>query len=159
MKKCLVLSVLCVVLAVGLVSSPSLGQQSLVGTYNLLSLVVEVDGNPTPAMGKAPNGYLVFTPTRFIILITGENRKFGTSEADKAALFDTLASYAGTYRIEGDKIMMTPEISWTQNNVGKTDVETFEVSGKRLTMTVGPIPFPRDPSKKLIRRETWEKVE
>jgi hypothetical protein len=96
MKKCMVL---CVVLVMGLVSTPSFGQQPLVGTYKLLSLVVEVDGNPTPAMGKAPNGYLVFTPTRFIILITGETRKFGTTEADKAALFDTLASYAGTYRM------------------------------------------------------------
>lgn len=154
-----VVRLVCGLVLVLLIVTPSLGQQSLVGTYKLISLVVEVDGTPIPAMGKAPNGYLVFTPTRFIVIITGENRKFGTSEADKAALFDTLASYAGTYRVEGNKILMTPEISWTQNNVGNTDVEAFELPGNRLTMTVGPIPFPRDPSKKLIRRETWEKVE
>jgi len=142
-----------------LIVTPSLGQQSLVGTYKLVSLVVEVDGTPFQSMGKAPHGYLVLTPTRFIYFITAENRKFGTSVAEKAALFDSLVGYAGVYRVEGDKFISTTDVSWTESTVGTDQVEIWQLSGNRLTRTLGPMPWPRDPSKTLIRREVWEKIE
>ena len=142
-----------------LVASPSFGEQSLVGTYKLVSSVVEVDGTPNQIWGKAPHGYLVFTPTRFITFVTADDRKFGTSVAEKAALLDTLAGYAGVYRVEGDKLILTPDVSWTENLNGKPQVETYQLSGNRLTNTLGPIPYPRDPSKTMIRRQVWEKIE
>ena len=142
-----------------LISTPSLGQQSLVGTYKLVSLVVEADGTPYQQMGKAPQGYLVLTPTRLICFITAENRKFGTSVDEKAALLDSLAGYAGAYRVEGDKLVLNTEVIWTESGKGKTRAETWQLSGNRLTLTLGPAPFPRDPSKTMIRRQVWEKVE
>jgi hypothetical protein len=148
----------CALILVLLTVSPSLGQQSLVGTYNLVSHVSEVDGKPFQPL-KAPHGYLVLTPTRFLYFITAENRKFGTSTDEKAALFDSLVGYGGVYRVEGDKLFLTYEVSWVQNTVGTTSVESFQLSGNRLTKTLGPQPWPRDPSKTMIRRETYEKVE
>ena len=150
---------ICALVLALLIATPSLGQQSLVGTYKLVSLVIEVDGTPMQHMGKSPNGYLMVSPTRIMCFITAENRKFGTSVEEKAALFDTLASYAGTYRLEGDKLIYTTDISWTENLNGKTQVETFQLSGNRFTETLGPMPFPRDPSKTMIRRQVWEKIE
>ena len=138
---------------------PSFGQQSLVGTYKLVSLVVKADGKPYEQMGKAPHGYLVFTPTHFIRFFTAESRTFGTSAAEKAALFDSLAGYAGVYRVEGDKLIETPDVSWTENLNGKAQVETWQLSGNRLTITWGPTPWPRDTSKTMIRREVFEKIE
>jgi hypothetical protein len=38
---------ICVLVLVLLISTLSLGQQSLVGTYKLVSLAVEIDGTPT----------------------------------------------------------------------------------------------------------------
>ena len=142
-----------------MLATPSLGQQSLVGTYKLISNVVEVDGTPSQNMGKAPHGYLVFTQTYFITFVTGGNRTSGTSVAERAALLDTLAGYAGTYRVEGDKFILTPDVSWTENLNGKPQVETYQLSGGRLSNTLGPIPYPRDPSKKMIRKQVWEKIE
>jgi hypothetical protein len=153
------LRLICTLIIVLLIVSPSLGQQSLVGTYKLVSHVSEVDGKPFQSMGKAPHGYLVLTPTRFIYFITAENRKFGTSADEKAALFDSLVGYGGVYRVEGDKLFLTYEVSWVENTVGTTSVEAFQLSGNRLTKTLGPTPWPRDTSKKLIRREAYEKVE
>jgi len=150
---------ICALILVLLIATPTLGQQSLVGTYKLASLVVEIDGTPREPMGKAPHGYLMITPTRFMIFFTSENRKFGTSEAEKAALFDTLVGFAGTYRIEGDKFINTDDVSWTENVNGKTITQTWELSGNRLTLKEGPIPWPLDPSKTLNRRQVWEKVE
>ena len=149
----------CALILVLLIASPSLGQQSLVGTYKIVSLVVEVDGTPTQIMGKAPHGYQVITPTRFVYFVTADNRTFGTSVTEKAALFDTLVGYTGTYRVEGDKFIETNDVSWTENLNGKTQVETWQLSGNRLTLTLGPMPWPRDPSKTMIRRQVLEKVE
>ena len=142
-----------------LITTPSLGQQSLVGSYKLVSLVVEVNGTATQPQGKAPHGNLVITPTRFIIFYTAENRKFGISVDEKAALFDTLVGFAGVYRVEGDKFIYTSDVSWVENTIGTTRVETFQLSGNLLTTTLGPIPYPRDPSKTMINRRVWEKIE
>jgi len=142
-----------------LISTPSLGQQSLVGTYKLVSLVAELDGKPSYVMGKAPQGYLVLRPTHFIYFITSENRKPGTSVDDKAALLDSLIAYAGVYRVEGDRLIQSIEVSWSESEKGKTRVETLELSGNRVTLRAGPMPFPRDPSKTLIRRQVREKIE
>ena len=150
---------ICALVLVLLIATPSLGQQSLVATYKLVSIVIEVDGTPRQHMGATPHGYLVITPTHFITFMTAENRKFGTSVDEKAALFDTLSGFAGVYRVEGDKLIQTIDVSWTETLNGKTQVVTYQLSGNRLMETVGPIPFPRDPSKTLIRRDVWEKIE
>jgi hypothetical protein len=151
---------ICALVLVLLLASPSLGQQSVVGTYKVVSLVAEVDGKPFQgSLGKAPHGYLVITPTHFIYFFTADTRKFGTSVDEKAALFDTLVGYAGTYRVEGDKLITTVDVSWTENLNGKTSPESYKLSGNRLTLTEGPIPWPRDPSKPMLRTEVLEKIE
>ena len=151
--------VICALVLVLLLVSPSLGQQSLVGTYKIISHDVQVDGTPYKALGKAPHGYLVITPTRWVVFYTSDNRKFGTSAADKAALLDTLAGWSGTYRIEGKKIIIAVDASWTEVWNGKDQVRTWELSGNRLTLIGDPSPFPRDPSKTAVVRNVWEKIE
>jgi len=141
------------------VAAPTLGQQSLVGTYKLVSFSVEADGKPYEPLGKAPYGYLVITPTRFMYFLAAENRKIGTSVNEKAALLDTMVAYAGSYRIEGDKYIQNMEVSFTESEKGKTRVTTYELSGNRLTLKTGPIPFPRDLSKMMMSRQVWEKIE
>jgi len=153
------LRLICALILVLLIATPSLGQQSLVGTYKLVSHIPEVDGKPYEPVGKAPLGYLVLTPTHFIYFITAENRKFGTSVDDKAALLDSLLAYAGVYRVEGDKLLQTIELSYTESEKGNIRVETLELSGNRLTLKLGPAPYARDPSKTVIRTQVWEKIE
>jgi hypothetical protein len=153
------IELICALILVLLIVSPTLGQQSLVGTYKMVSMVVEADGKPYEPLGKAPHGYLVLTPTHFIYFFTAENRKFGTSVDAKAALLDSMVAYAGSYRVEGDKFLQNMEVSFTESEKGKTRVTTFERSGNRLTLSTGPIPFPRDLSKTMKSRQVWEKIE
>jgi hypothetical protein len=98
------------------IASPGL-PQSLVRTYKLVSHVREINGVPIEPTGfeVTRHGYFVFTPTRVICFYTRENRKFGTSVAEKAALFDTLTGWSGTYRIEGSKIIIAVDASWVEN--------------------------------------------
>jgi hypothetical protein len=150
---------ICALALVLVIASPSLGQQSLVGTYKLVSIALDVAGTPREPMGKAPHGYLVLTPTRAIAFYTGDNRKFGTSADEKAALLDTLVGWSGAYRVEGGKMLFAVDASWLENWNGKTIVENWQLSGNRLTLTNDPSPWPRDPSKTMIRRIVWEKSE
>ena len=143
-----------------LIAPPSLGQQSLIGTYKLISHEVQiVNGSAIYPLGKAPRGYIMLTPTRIVAFYTADNRKFGKSVADKAALLDTLAGYAGTYRVEGDKIIIAVDTSWTEVFTGKNQVRHWTISGNRLTLTGDPSPFPRDPSKKAFIRQVLYKIE
>jgi hypothetical protein len=147
---------ICALILVLLILTPSLGQQSLVGTYKLISRVSELDGKQEQVM---EHGYLVLTPTLAVFCFTTENRKFGTSEADKAALFDTLVAWVGTYRIEGKKLIIRVDTSWLERWNGKDQIRTWELSGNRLMITAGPQPYGRDPSKTIIDRQIWEKIE
>jgi hypothetical protein len=150
---------ICGLVLVLLIASPGFGQQSLVGTYKLVSQVVETGGTPTEPYGKAPHGYLVLTPTRAVILYTAASRKFGTSVDDKAALFETMTGWAGVYRLEGSKLIIRVDASWVENWNGKDQVRNWALSGIRLTLTSDPMPWARDPSKMVIVRQAWEKVE
>jgi hypothetical protein len=142
-----------------LIATPSLGQQSLVGTYKIISQDVEVGGAVTQPLGKAPHGYLVLTPTRFVAFYTSDNRKFGTSAADKAALLDTLVGWSGTYRIDAGRIIIAVDTSFNEIWNEKNIVRNWTLSGSRLTFTSDPEPYPRDPSKTSVVRQVWEKIE
>ena len=153
------LRLICAFVLVLSIASPSLGQQSLVGTYKVISTDVEVGGSVTQPLGKTPHGYLVLTPTRAVFFFTAENRKFGASVDEKAALFDTLVGWSGVYRVEGGKIVFAVDASWVENWNGKNQVRNWALSGNRLTFTSDPIPFARDPSKTSVVRWVVEKVE
>jgi hypothetical protein len=153
------LRLICAFVLVLSIASPSLGQQSLVGTYKVISTDVEVGGSATQPLGKTPHGYLVLTPTRAVFFFTAENRKFGTSVDEKAALFDTLVGWSGVYRVEGGKIVFAVDASWVENWNGKDQIRNWALSCNRLTFTSDPIPFARDPSKTSVVRWVVEKVE
>ena len=140
-------------------ASPSLGQQSLVGTYKLVSHVLEMGGTSDERLGKAPRGYLILTPTRAINFYTAEKRKFGTSVAEKAELFDSLVGWSGAYRVEGSKLVFSVDVSFNEIWNGKDQKRNFQISGNRLTLTSDPQPWARDPSKTIVIRQVWEKVE
>jgi hypothetical protein len=57
----------------------------------------------------------VLTATRFTTVIAAENRKFGKTVEDKAALWDSLIAYSGPYRLEGDKLITSVDTSWNES--------------------------------------------
>jgi hypothetical protein len=150
---------ICSLALVLLLVTPSFAQQSLVGTYKIVSHILDVEGTLTQPVGKAPHGYLVLTATRYVSFYTGDNRKFGTSTVDKAALFETVTGWSGTYRVEGSKLVIRVDASWVENWNGKDQIRTWQLSGNRLTLASDPMPWARDPSKMVIVRQAWEKVE
>jgi len=143
-----------------LIVTPTLGQQSLVGTYKLVAFTTEIEGqSPVEVMGKSPRGYLVLTPTRWIHVITAENRKFGTTVEAKSALWESLSTYTGSYRLDGSRIIVAVDASWNERWNGTEVTRSWQLDGNRLTITTGRAPSAADPSKMSVTRVVWEKVE
>ena len=143
-----------------LISGSSLAQQSLVGTYKMVSQVRDVQGSGLDEnMGKSPRGYLVVTPSRLVVFFTADVRKPGNSVAEKAALYDTLNGWSGRYRVEGNKLIVSVDASANHSWNGTDDIRNIQLSGKRLTLSNDPRPSGRDPSKTVVVRQVWEKIE
>ena len=142
-----------------LFSLPCLAQQPTVGTYKIVSYAIEIDGQPKEIFGKSPRGYAIITPTRIMFVITAGNRKFGTSVEEKGALWDSMIAYTGSYRVEGDKLITSVDVSWNENWNGTQQPRIWQAQGNRLTLTSVPAPYARDPSKIVVAHLVWEKVE
>ena len=147
--------------AMFLIPSVCFGQESLVGTYRLLDVVIELDGKPGPhpTLGLNPPGYLFITPKHFMATYAATNRKGGTSVPEKAALWDTLGMWGGPYQVQGDKLTVSVDLSWNESWTGKPQVRTYKLDGKRLLLIAPPQPFPRDPSKTAVAKFTWERMD
>ena len=141
------------------ISGQCLAQQSLVGTYKLILTDLRLDGNPVTPMGKSQHGYLVITPKVYLSFFTGDDRKRGTSVEAKAALLDSLAAWAGPYRVEGNKITIYVDTAWTEVWKGTEQPRTFELKGKRLIILTAPQPSATQPGKTFTSRAEYEKID
>jgi hypothetical protein len=142
-----------------LASAPCLAEQSLVGTYKLIGVHRDLDGKPEPQPQSPPHAYLVITPKFYVLFFTDATRKYGDSDAEKAALWRTMTAHAGTYRIDGKRIVMLPDISFNEILNGTQQVRHWQAEGNRLSLSSEPRPYGRDPSKKVVSRVEWERIE
>ncbi|GBU16171.1 MULTISPECIES: lipocalin-like domain-containing protein [Methylobacterium] len=107
----------------------------VVGLWKLVSYEVEAraDGTKLPAMGERPTGYVIFTPEkRVFFILTGEGRKPAESDAQRAALLQTLVSYTGRYRLDGDKWTTSVDVAWDPKWIGTEQTRSFTLEGDRL---------------------------
>jgi hypothetical protein len=142
-----------------LFAGPALSQQSLVGSYKFTGISRELDGKPEPQPENPPHGYLIITPKIYVLFFTDAGRKYGVSDTEKAALWGTMTAHAGTYRIDGKKIVMLPDTSFNEILNGTQQVRHWDLEGKRLSLSSEPRPYGRDPSKKVVSRTEWERIE
>jgi hypothetical protein len=69
---------------------------------------------------------------RVFFILTGEGRKPAKTDPDRVALLNTLVSYTGTYRVEGDKWITSVEVAWNPEWVGTEQSRNFLLDGGRL---------------------------
>ena len=139
-----------VTLFIGLLMAvPCLAQQSFVGTYKLVSVTRIIDGKAQPMSEKPSHGYTIITPKYYIVFYTDGDRKYGSSEKEKAALWDSMTAFSGKYHIEGNKIIVSVDTSWNEVYNGTEQTRNYELQGNRLISSSAPRPWGRDPSKQL----------
>jgi hypothetical protein len=108
------------------------------GLWKLVSYEVETQatGKKDMVMGQDPTGYVIFTPEgRVFFTFTGDGRKPGKTDKEKADLLSTLVAYTGTYRIEGDKWITKVDVAWNPEWVGTEQTRNFKIDGNLLQIT------------------------
>jgi hypothetical protein len=110
-------------------------------------------------MGKSQHGYLVITPKVLVLLYTGDVRRPGTTPEAKVGLYDSMAAYAGPYRVEGDKLIVSVDTSWNEVWAGRDQTRTIEVKGKRLALIGAPQRSSTQANRTLTSRSEWERID
>jgi lipocalin-like protein len=131
----------------------------LVGVWKLLSWQVIVDNEPPQdVFGLHPRGYLILTREgRAIALTTAEDRKPGTTDAERAALHRSMLAYTGKYRIEGRDFVTRVDASWNEEWNDTEQRRHFRIEGDKLFIETAPAPSIVFPGKTDFRRIVWER--
>jgi len=140
-------------------------EKDLYGTWKLVSLTRKVadTGATEQPRGKAPNGYVSFgRDGRVTGLIVSEKRPKPESAAkmtdqQRVELFNTMNAYAGTYKLEGNKL--TYRYDLTHNEVPeRASVREIKIEGRKLTIVNEPARSVMD-GKMVTTTTVWEKVQ
>jgi hypothetical protein len=134
------------------------------GVWKLTSLVQReiATGAITNTYGEKPGGYAVFTRGgHFTWGFVQDGRKAPTgpvpSDAERVALYNTLAFGTGSYRVEGNTVSLRYDSSWNQSWTGTERRAEMQVSGKTLTWKSPP--FKSLDGKDVIAITTLERRE
>jgi hypothetical protein len=138
----------------------------LYGTWRLLSWTREIvdTGERSETFGASPHGFITYTRDGRMssIVVRADRPKPADlsklTDADRAALFNSMVAMAGTFTIEGNRVVHHIEISWNQNWSGTAQVRHVAIDGKQLTIRTEPGATAIDgrPSTATL---VWEKVE
>lgn len=133
---------------------------SFEGTYILVSFSASSDGGAwTELFGASPRGRAVITSTRFTAVLTARDRASGSTPLDHAALWASMCAYSGTYRIDGPKFITSVDVSWNESWNGTDQARTWHLEGPRLTLVTDPGPNPFDPSRSVVFRVVWDRLD
>jgi hypothetical protein len=139
--------------------------QTIIGAWKLVSLETrEVQtGKVSRPMGDQVTGAFVSTRGgHFSGMVFRGDRKApegpNATEAERVALFNSLVAYHGTYRTEGNKLIMKIVNSHIQSWNGTERELTVEVKGSRLTGRSAPLRA-ASTGLEVVAENVWERVE
>ena len=91
----------------------------LLGTWTMVSWAREVvaTGERADVFGPDPVGYIAYhADGRMMALVVRDGRPtpkvLPPTDAEKAALFDSMVAYAGRYTLDGEKVVHHVDASW-----------------------------------------------
>ncbi|MGB6294934.1 MAG: lipocalin-like domain-containing protein [Rivularia sp. (in: cyanobacteria)] len=145
----------------------------LLGTWKLISIAaIFPDGNVNQqAFGANPIGYITYTieGKMMVIFSKGDRPLLSGNSAspltsaihqvpieERAQAFSTFNSYAGSYTLDGDKVIHHVEIASIPNRVGKSLTRTFVLNENQITLKTPPSKSDDTPK---IFELTWERIE
>ena len=158
-------AILGIVLLLAIPLAAPAAESDLYGTWKLVSLNSKLidTGQVDQPRGKAPSGYVSFTPDgRMTGLILSEKRPKPESVAkmtdqQRIELFNTINAYAGSYKLDGNKL--TYRYDLTHNEVPERAlVREIKIEGRKLTMVNEPARGVVD-GKMRQTSTVWEKVQ
>ena len=111
------------------------------GTWKLVSWITEVIETKErhKFFGDAPGGFIHFTKEgRVFAILAADGRKPVATEADQVSAFASLVAYTGRYRVDGDRLITTVDISADPALVGTDLIRRFKCDGDALEIVTAP---------------------
>src|SRR5579864_1553801 len=139
---------------------------SVVGTWQLMSvssIVLETKETIRP-FGDHPTGYLQYSPGGHMVafLTAGELKPPASgcyTDAERADVHRAIAGgYAGTYTVEGNKVIHHILTAWRPEWIGGDQIRYFEINRKNLTIKTAPIKS-QQTGQGVVATLTFERVE
>jgi hypothetical protein len=139
-------------------------QAKFVGAWRLISIDRRAaDGEIDYPYGPSPKGYIMWTGDGHmaVVLTHGVRPPFksadakGGTDAEKAAAFDGLFSYAGPYRIAEGAVHHRIEHCHFPNMQGQTQSRFYTFEGDRVTLRSAPTPAG---GKERVTTIVWERA-
>lgn len=144
----------------------------LLGTWKLIEIkAILPDGTiNNEAFGINPIGYITYTiEGKMMVMFSKSERPFlsGNSASpltnaihsvpieERAEAFSTFNSYAGSYTVDGEKVIHHVEIASIPNRIGKSLTRNFKLNGNRITLKTPPS---RSDDIPKIFELTWERI-
>ena len=121
------------------------GENPILGTWKLKSYVreVAVTGEKINQLGEHPDGYLSYSADgRMYAIGTSDNRvkprNVNPDDEERVKLHQTMFAFAGTYTLEGGKVIHHVDISWNEAWTGTDQIRFYKLDGNTLTITTAP---------------------
>ena len=136
-------------------------KDKLVGTWKLISCVMEdvETKEQRPVWGEHPNGYLVVTSSRWIVVQTAQRRTVPKSDEERSTAFRSMLAYSGKYRVEGDKIVVKVDIAGDETWNGTEQVRCYRIEGDKLHIEAAPQPYANFGGKVMRGLLIWAREE
>lgn len=108
----------------------------LFGSWSLVSYEVTPQGGPPEQpYGASPNGRLILGANgRMAVVMAAEGRRYGSSDAERAALHRAMMAYSGSYRVEGDTFITSVDVSSNLIWEGTEQVRKFRLDDPDLVL-------------------------
>lgn len=139
-------------------------ENSIIGTWQLTSFSLIVLNTKVTSRLDRPTGYIQFSPGGHMVmfLTAGELKPPASgryTDAERADVHRAIVgAYAGTYTVEGNKLIYHVLTSWRPEWIGQDQIRYFEIDGTKLTITTAPLTFSRT-GETVSATLTFEKVE
>jgi hypothetical protein len=137
----------------------------IVGTWRVVSYDREVVETKaiSHGFGGNPMGLVTYTPDgRMMLMIVDATRKPPAkptaTDAEAVGLYRTMIAYAGTYRVQGNEIIIHVEISSEQTTTGTDQTRSFKLDGDRLTTMTTPLVSAFLNNQTVVTTVVWERV-
>jgi hypothetical protein len=146
--------------------SASAADSPVVGTWQVTtySMTVVSTNQTSRPFGENPKGYIQYSPGGHMVVFlqTGNQIRIAGSaytDAERAEVHKSIfGAYAGTYTVEGDKIVNRVVAAWRPDWIGTDQIRFFEISGNKLTITTAPVTFSQT-GQQIVSTLTFERVE
>jgi len=140
----------------------STNRNPLLGTWKLKAyFVTSGAGARSFPYGDNPTGYISYSRegrVQVIATASGRPAPLGLTppESMRAALYDTMFAYGGTYSVEADTVTHYVDVSWNEEWTGTKQIRHFQLVDDTLTITMRIL----DPTTNAEVRYTaeWEKI-